>query len=61
MWAVDGMPIRQQINIIIEIEKYLAEQHPHKQTEIEFPKTQHEKLINIAKRIKAINIPKSKN
>lgn len=57
----DYIRIDYALKIIETIEKYLAEQHPHKQTEIEFPKTQHEKLINIAKRIKAINIPKSKN
>ena len=45
--------------IIEGIEKYLAEQHPHKQIKIEFPITQHEKIMKIAKDIQAINIPKS--
>jgi hypothetical protein len=52
--------IEYALKIIEIIEKYLAEQHPHKQTEIEFPKTQHEKLMDIAKGIQALNIPKSK-
>jgi hypothetical protein len=42
------------------IEQDLASKHPHKQTEIEFPKTQHEKIMDIAKGIQALNIPKSK-
>ena len=41
------------------IEKDLANKHPHKQTTIEFPKTQHEKLMDIAKSIQALNIPKT--
>ena len=48
------------LKIIEDIEKYLSDNHPHKQTEIEFPKTQHEKLMDIAKGIQALNIPKSK-
>jgi uncharacterized protein (UPF0128 family) len=44
------------LKIIEIIEKYLAEQHPHKQTEIEFPKTQHEKLMDIAKNVQAVGI-----
>lgn len=60
IWIIEETTLSTKIEYIQAIEKYLTDQHPHKQTEIEFPKTQHEKLINIAKRIKAINIPKSK-
>ena len=59
------------------IEEELAKQHPHKQTKLEFPselqstkntnvgegieESQHTKLMNIAKGIQALNIPKSKS
>lgn len=47
--------------IIMEaIEEDLKAKHPHKQTTIQFPKTQHEKLMDIAKGIKDLNIPESK-
>jgi hypothetical protein len=42
--------------IMEAIEEDLKARHPHKQTLIEFPKTQHEKLMDIAKGIKDINI-----
>jgi hypothetical protein len=48
------------LKIIEQIEDDLAKKHPHKQTTIEFPLTQHEKLMNIAKGIKDLNIPKTK-
>jgi hypothetical protein len=48
------------LKIIETIEVDLAKKHPHKQTTIEFHTTQHEKIMNIAKDIQAINIPKSK-
>jgi len=65
------------LKIIQTIEAELAKQHPHKQTKIEFPselqstkntnigvgvqETHHTKLMNIAKGIQALNIPKSKS
>jgi hypothetical protein len=47
------------LHIIQVIEDDLASKHPHKQTEIQFPKTQHEKIMDIAKRIQALNIPEN--
>lgn len=48
--------------IIIEtIETDIASKHPHKQTTIQFPKTQHEKLMDIAKGVQAIGINIEKN
>lgn len=54
----DYIRIDYALKIIKTIEKYLAEQHPHKQTEIKFPETQHEKIMKIAKDVQALNIPK---
>jgi len=48
------------LKIIKQIEADIASKYPHKQTEIEFPKTQHEKIMDIAKGIQVLNIPKSK-
>lgn len=57
---IDSIFISSVLNSIKIIEEELLRLHPHKQTEIEFPKTQHEKLMNIAKKINDLNIPKSK-
>ena len=56
----DEIRIDYVLKIIETIEADLAKKHPHKQTTINFPLTQHEKLMNIAKGIKDLNIPKSK-
>ena len=61
IWIIQETTIEAKIEYIETIEKYLAEQHPHKQTEIEFPKTQHEKLMDIAKGVQAIGINIEKN
>lgn len=58
---VAALDTNAMIRFIGVIEKYIADKHPHKQTSIEFPETQHEKLMNIAKGIQALNIPKSKH
>ena len=57
---IEETTLSAKIEYIETIEKYLTEQHPHKQTEIEFPKTQHEKIMKIAKDVNNLNIPKSK-
>jgi hypothetical protein len=60
IWIIEETTLSAKIEYIETIEKYLTEQHPHKQTEIEFPKTQHEKIMKIAKDVNNLNIPKSK-
>jgi hypothetical protein len=57
---LDQYNINRIVDFIEIIEADIASKHPYKQTEIEFPKTQHEKIMDIAKGIQAVNIPKSK-
>lgn len=55
---LDQYNINRIVDFIEIIEADIASKHPYKQTEIEFPKTQHEKIMKIAKSIQALNIPK---
>lgn len=59
----DGITLNSVFAVMETIEKDMKTKHPHKQTSIEFPKTQHEKLMDIAKNVQAIgiNIEKIKN
>src|ERR1035437_6899708 len=53
---LDNIDLDSVFGVMKIIEEDLKAKHPHKQTTIEFPKTQHEKLMNIAKSIQALNI-----